>query len=217
MQEIEPKERIRTAAHDLVMKYGIRTVSMDDIAASVGMSKKTLYQYYSDKDELVKAVVEGIIEENRCECCSHVERADDAIHEVFLAMDMMVEMFSDMNPAILYELQKYHPNVFQVFQKHKSEFLYQSLMQNIKRGQAEELYREDINPEILCKYRIEAMFIPFNMDFQRSLNKYTLLELEEQIILNFLFGLVSLKGYRQAMKYMEKKSKAETKHNKNNR
>src|SRR6187402_2200452 len=99
MQEIEPKDRIRAAAHDLVMKYGIRTVSMDDIAASVGMSKKTLYQYYIDKDELIKAVVEGIIDENRCECCNHVEQADDAIHEVFLAIDMMVEMFSDMNPV----------------------------------------------------------------------------------------------------------------------
>lgn len=207
MQELEPKERIKSAAHDLVMKYGIRTVSMDDIAAHVGMSKKTLYQYYSDKDELVKAVVEAIIEENRCECCSHVEKADDAIHEIFLAMDMMVEMFRDMNPVILYELQKYHPTVFQVFQKHKSEFLYQTLMDNIKRGQAEELYRDDLNPEILCKYRIEAMFIPFNPDFQRSLHKYTLLELEEQIILNFLFGLVSLKGYKLATKYLEKKYK----------
>ncbi len=211
MQEIEPKDRIRVAAHDLVMKYGIRTVSMDDIAAQVGMSKKTLYQYYSDKDELIKAVVEAIIEENRCECCSHVERADDAIHEVFLAMDMMVEMFRDMNPVILYELQKYHPATFQIFQKHKSEFLYQSLMQNIKRGQAEELYRLDINPEILCKYRMEAMFIPFNPDFQRSLNKYTLLDLEEQIILNFLFGLVNLKGHRLASKYLEKKNKTENK------
>ena len=213
MADIEVKDRIKTAAHDLVMKYGIRTVSMDDIAASVGMSKKTLYQYYQDKDELVKAVVDGVIDQNQCDCSGFVERATDAIHEIFLTMEMMVEMFSEMNPSVLFELQKYHPNVYQVFHKHKAEFIFQSIKANIERGKKEELYREDINTDVLCHYRIQSMFIPFNPEFQRSLNKYTLLEIEEQIILNFLFGMVTSKGYKLAMKYLEVKNKIASKTN----
>lgn len=211
MAEIEIKDRIKTAAHDLVMKYGFRSVSMDDISAAVGMSKKTLYHYYQDKDELVKAVVDGIVEDNQYVCNGHIEKANDAIHENFLVMDMMVEMFQDMNPSVLFELQKYHPLAFQQFHKHKVDFLYNNIIRNLERGKAEELYREDINIEVLSRYRIESMFIPFNPEFQRSLNKCTLLEIEEQIILNFLFGMVTLKGYKLAMKYLEQKNKTVSK------
>ncbi len=207
MAELDTKDRIKAAAHDLVMKYGIRTVSMDDIAASVGMSKKTLYQYYQDKDELVKAVVDAVVEENQCACAGFVEKANDAIHEIFLTMQMMVEMFSEMNPSVLFELQKYHPQAYLGFHKHKVDFIYKCIKDNIERGKREELYREDISEEVLCRYRIESMFIPFNPEFQRSLNKYTLLEIEEQIILNFLFGMVTSKGYKLAMKYLEHKNK----------
>ena len=211
MADIETKNRIKKAAHDLVMKYGVRTVSMDDIAASVGMSKKTVYQYYQDKDELVKAVIDDVLEDNKCSCDEFVNRADNAIHEVFLTMEMMVETFTEMNPSILFELQKYHPSAYQTFAKFKGEFIYQSIKANVERGKREELYREDINVEILSRYRMEAVFIPFNPEFQRSLNKFTLMEIEEQVILNFLFGMVSQKGYKLAMKYLEQKNKTVSK------
>lgn len=204
------KERIKHAAHDLVMKYSIRSVSMDDIAASVGMSKKTLYQYYKDKDELVKAVICSVIEDNRCKSDQHVKAADNAVHEIFLAMEMMVEMFKTMNPAILYEMKKYHPEAYQHFQQHKTQYLHGHIQQNIERGIKEELYRTDVNPQILAKFRVESMFIAFNPEFQRSLDKYTLLEIEEQIIMNFLFGLVTQKGFKLAMKYMIQREKTIT-------
>jgi len=211
MADLETKNRIKAAAHDLVMKYGVRTVSMDDIAASVGMSKKTLYQYYQDKDELVKAVINDVLEDNKCSCDEFVNRAENAIHEVFLTMEMMVETFTEMNPSILFELQKYHPSAYQTFAKFKGEFIYQSIKANIERGKKEELYRDDINVEILSRYRMEAVFIPFNPEFQRSLNKFTLMEIEEQVILNFLFGMVSQKGYKMAIKYLEQKNKTVSK------
>ena len=207
MTDIDPKERIKQAAHELLMKYSIRSVSMDDIAASVGMSKKTLYQYYEDKDELVNAVVDGVIEENQTACNGHVHAAENAVHEMFLAMEMMIEMFQTMNPSIIYEMQKYHPEAYKRFHQHKTKFLLNVMQKNLHRGIAEELYRPEINVQILASFRVESMFIPFNPEFQRSLNNYNLLELEEQIITNFLFGLVSPKGYKLAIKYMVEKEK----------
>ncbi|MFT3979625.1 MAG: TetR/AcrR family transcriptional regulator [Ferruginibacter sp.] len=207
VEVLDPKDRIKSAAHELVMKYGIRTVSMDDIAAAVGMSKKTLYQYYQDKDELVKAIVDSVLDDNRCQCGDCVEHADNAIHEIFLTIEMMVEMFDEMNPSVVFELQKYHPNAYQSFVKHKSEFIYVTIKSNLERGIREELYRPDINVEVLSRFRIESMFIPFNPEFQRSLHKVTLLEIEEQIILNFLFGMVTARGYKLAMKYLEQRNK----------
>ncbi len=206
MTEIETKQRIQQAANDLVMQYSIRSVSMDDIAANLGMSKKTIYQYFKDKDELVEAVVDDIIATNQYECNADRSRADNAVHEIFQVMDMMAEMFKSMNPSILFDMQKYHPAAFSKFMKHKNEFLYNVCTQNIERGVKEELYRPEIAVDILCRYRVETMFIPFNPEFQKSL-KHSLAKIEEEIIIHFLFGLVTLKGYKMIIKYKQQKEK----------
>lgn len=209
MAESDTKQRIKQAANDLVMQYGIRSVSMDDIAANLGMSKKTIYLYFKDKDELVDEIVDDIIVNNRYECNADRDRAENAIHEIFLVMDMMAEMFAAMNPGILFDMQKYHPATFKKFLKHKNEYLYNVCRENLERGIQEELYRPELAVDILCRYRVETMFIPFNPDFQQSL-KYNLAKIEEEIIIHFLFGLVSLKGYKLVMKYWQQR---ETKKN----
>lgn len=209
MTESDTKQRIKQAANDLVMQYGIRSVSMDDIAANLGMSKKTIYLYFKDKDELVDEIVDDIIVNNRYECNADRDRAENAIHEIFLVMDMMAEMFAVMNPGILFDMQKYQPATFKKFLKHKNEYLYNVCRENLERGIQEELYRPELAVDILCRYRVETMFIPFNPDFQQSL-KYNLAKIEEEIIIHFLFGLVSLKGYKLVMKYWQQR---ETKKN----
>ena len=204
MAETDIKQRIQQAAHELVMQYGIRSVSMDDIAANLGMSKKTIYQYFKDKDELVEAVVDGVIDTNQCICNTDREKADNAVHEIFLVMDMMVEMFKTMNPSILFDMQKYHPAAFKKFQKHRNEYLYNVCKQNLERGIAEELYRPEINVDVLARYRVETMLTAFNPEFQRTV-KQSLIKIEQEIIVHYLFGLVSIKGYKLILKYMEQK------------
>jgi hypothetical protein len=180
---------------------------MDDIAANLGMSKKTIYQYFKDKDELVEAVVDEILMTNQCQCNEDRNRADNAVHEIFLVMDMMAEMFKSMNPSILYDMQKYHPAAFGKFKKHKNEFLYNVCIQNLQRGVKEELYRPEIAVDILCRYRVETMFIPFSPEFQQNL-KHSLAKIEEEIIVHFLFGVVSQKGYKLIIKYREQKARS---------
>lgn len=207
MADSDTKQRIQKAAHDLVMQYGIRSISMDDIAAHLGMSKKTIYQYFEDKDELVEAVVNEVIATNQCACKEDICKSENAVHEIFLVMDMMAEMFKTMNPSILHDMQKYHTAAFSKFKRHKNEFLFNVCTQNLERGVKEELYRPEIAVDILCRYRVETMFIPFNPEFQQSL-KHSLAKIEEEILMHFLFGLVSQKGYKQIIKYREQKNKA---------
>src|SRR3982074_1681456 len=78
-RNMEVKERILTKADELFMQYGIRSVSMDDIATQLGISKKTIYQYFADKDELVDAVVESDVKEMQLDCINCNEEAQDAI------------------------------------------------------------------------------------------------------------------------------------------
>ena len=206
MQEQAPKDRIRSAAHELVMQYSIRSVSMDDIAAKVGMSKKTLYQYYVDKDELIEAVVEDVLLHNKSRCEADRKIAKNAINEVFLTLDMLAEMFRSMNSSVMHDLHKYHPKAFHKFLKHKNEYIYNIIRNNLERGIKEELYRDDLNIDILSRYRVEIMLIPFNPDFTKTL-KLTILEVEQEIILHFLYGIVSLKGYKLILKYQAERKK----------
>jgi TetR/AcrR family transcriptional regulator, cholesterol catabolism regulator len=206
MTDIDTKERIKCVAHDLLMQYGIRSISMDDIASKLGMSKKTIYLYYKDKDELVEAVVDAKLAKNQFLCNADRQNADNAIHEIFLAMDMVADMFRSMNPSVIFDMQKYHPAAFSRFLKHKNDFLYNMMMQNLQRGISEELYRSEIKLNIMARFRIESMFIPFNQEFLQAC-RCTLLEAEQQVIMHFLFGLVTQKGYKLVLRYQEQREK----------
>jgi AcrR family transcriptional regulator len=191
---MEAKERIMVKAEELFMQYGIRSVSMDDIANSLGMSKKTLYQYYADKDELVEAVVESHITGIQGDCLDCRKDAKDAIHEIFISMERIMEEFNNMNPMLLYDMEKFHFKAYQRFREHKDKFLAQIIRENIEWGISDELYRADVNIDIMCKFRIESMMIPFNVALFPP-GKYNLATLSEQIIEHFVYGLASIKGH----------------------
>lgn len=188
------------------MKYGIRSVSMDDIATALGISKKTIYQFYSDKDELVSAVVEEILGKNQGSCQQYLQHSENAIDEVWKARELMRETFVNMNASVLFDMQKYHPKAFARFQKHKNDFLHTVVKNNLERGIAEELYRAEINIDILTRFRLESMFLPFDPDFSSKI-KYSLLEVEEQLMEHFLFGIATLKGHKLLLKYKQESEK----------
>ena len=151
-----------------------------------------------------------MITTNQYACKKDIDNSENAVHEIFLVMEMMAEMFKTMNPSILHDMQKYHPAAFSKFKKHKNEFLYNVCTQNLLRGVQEELYRPEISVDILCRYRVETMFIPFHPEFQQSL-KQSLAKIEEEILMHFLFGLVSQKGYKLIIKYREQIEKESAK------
>ena len=198
------RERILEKAHELFMRYGVRSVSMDDIAAQLGMSKKTLYQYYTDKEELVNVTLSALLENNRKQCLADRQIAENAVHEVFQAFDMMQEMFTNMNPSIVFDLEKYHPAVYKKIQHHKQVFLYQVIKQNLERGMKEELYRPEINVDILTRFRIESMMLAFNTEIFPN-NRTHLVSIQEEILEHFLYGLSTLKGQRLIQKYKQQR------------
>ena len=202
---MDPKERILIKAHELYNRFGVRSVSMDDIASSLGMSKKTVYQYYADKEELVREVFDLILDENKSRCNRDIKESENALHEIFLALDMMQEMFSKMNPVVLFDLQKYHPEVYQKFHQHKNGFLYQVIKTNLEKGIKEELYRDDFDIDVIARFRIESIFIPFNSDVFPN-NRTHLVHIEQQLADLFLCGIVTSKGLKLFHKYKKQRT-----------
>jgi AcrR family transcriptional regulator len=202
------KDRIQEKARDLFMRLGIRSVSMDDIATQLGMSKKTIYQFFADKDELVEAVMVANIKQTQQDCEKCLVSSANAIEEIFLTMEMIQEQFRNMNPMILYDLQKFHFGAFQKLAAHKNEFLLSIIRNNIEKGISEGLYRKDIDVDILSKFRLESMMMAFNLDLFPPA-KYSLAEVTHVIIEHFLFGLATIEGHELILKYQKERSKKE--------
>jgi AcrR family transcriptional regulator len=190
---MEVKERILTKAADLFSRYGIRSITMDEIATQLGISKKTIYQFFTDKDDMVLAVIEQEIARNEMDCNHFRQEAADAVQQVFLALESLDEMLKYTNPLMLYDLEKHHPKAFQKLREYKYRFLYQILMDNIQWGTDTEVYRNDLQKDIVAKCRIESAFLVFNPDvFPHT--RYKISEVNYELAMLFLHGVVTPKG-----------------------
>ncbi|MEO8765927.1 MAG: TetR/AcrR family transcriptional regulator [Ginsengibacter sp.] len=204
---MEIRERIKQKADELYRRYGVKSVTMDEIASQLGVSKKTIYHSFSDKNELVDAVIVDMINTNR-ECCQHDrQRSLNAIHEVYLAMEMLQVMFDNMNPSILFDIERNYPATFAKFKEYKYNFLFAMIKENIERGKKEELYRAEVNTDVAAKTRIETMLLPFNEELFPK-NRFSLITVQQQLIEYFLFGIASLKGYELITNYQKERSES---------
>jgi AcrR family transcriptional regulator len=206
---METQERIVEKAHELFMRYGIRSVSMDEIAAHLGMSKKTIYQFYSDKDALVESVINIVIGENKNVCFKQASVCKDAIHEIFLGMDHVAEMLANMNPLLMNDLEKYHHSTFKKLTEHKNKFFANLVKENLERGISEGFYREEIDTEILSQFRVATTFLIFDSNtFPHG--KHAPLQILEEITDNFLYGITNAKGQKLTQKYKQQRLKTES-------
>jgi AcrR family transcriptional regulator len=202
---MEVKDRIKQKADELYRRYGIKSVTMDEIASQLGVSKKTIYHSFSDKNELVDAVIVDMINYNRHCCQSDRNKSQNAIHEVYLAMEMLQAMFDNMNPSILFDIERNYPATFAKFKEYKYNYLLEMVKENIERGKKEELYRFEVNTEVVAKIRLETMMLPFDEELFPK-NKFSLVTVQQQLIEYFLFGIASPKGYKLITKYQKERS-----------
>lgn len=200
---METKERIICKAQDLFFRYGFKSVSMDDIAANAGVSKKTIYRFFSDKDALINEIFGIEIKQNEIRCVLQQNQSNDAIHENFLSLEDLNELLNKMNPLLMHELEKYYPATHQKFLSHKNKFFLEIIKSNLQRGIKEGLYRPDINIDILSMFRISSVFLVFNNDIFPH-EKYSLIQIIREITYNFLNGISTPQGQKLILKYKSK-------------
>lgn len=199
---METKERILKGAEELFFKFGIKSVTMDDIAKHLAISKKTIYQFFEDKNEMVETLMSQSLKKDECEFKQIQKDSENVIVEVFNIMKHMGQMFSKINPNIFYDLQKYHPNAWKQFQTFKHEGMAQMVEESIKRGMAEGLVREDINPKIVARLRIEEVEMGLSSEIFPP-DKFKLVDVQLAMIDYFLHGICTLKGHKLINKYKE--------------
>ena len=135
-------------------KYGIKSVTMDDVSRELGISKKTLYQYVKDKTELVEKIVELDIERYGCFFDQLLLQNLNAIEELFEVQSMVSRMLRDHNPSQEYDLRKYYPDQYAKILKIRRERIYANILANLKKGKNDGLYRSELNEEIIAKIQL---------------------------------------------------------------
>ncbi|AFM05356.1 transcriptional regulator [Bernardetia litoralis DSM 6794] len=196
LQEFETvKKTIVEGAQELFWMYGLRSVTMDDIASKLAMSKKTLYQYIQDKAELVYLCAEHQLENEHCNMEEASEKAEHAIDEVLKIMEYNRQFFLNFHPSLLLDLQRSYPKAWKMFLRHKEEKIIKGIQENMQRGVAEGLYRADIDPEVIARMRMAQVESIFNPQIF-SPKTYIISELKFQIFKHFLYGLVTIKGHK---------------------
>jgi TetR/AcrR family transcriptional regulator, cholesterol catabolism regulator len=145
----------------LYKKYGIKSITMDDVSRELGISKKTLYQYVQDKNELVAQVIELSMEHQIVFFNELYGKGLSAIDELFEVNKMVAQMVKHHNPSEDYDLKKYYPDLYQKIHKIRRDEIYNHILENLKKGKKEGVYRVEMNEEIIAKVqlmRIDSTF-----------------------------------------------------------
>ena len=198
----EIKERLLAAAQELFLKYGIRSVSMDDIARHLAISKKTIYQYYKDKDELVHELIKEKLKEDEHDFKKLEKESANVIDEVFNIMKHMGNVMSKVNPSVFYDLQKHHPHTWKLFKEFKENCILKMVEETLTRGMKQGLIRPEINTKILSRMRMEQLEMGFNPTVFPP-DKFKIVDVQLSLIDHFLYGICTLKGHKLINKYKQ--------------
>lgn len=152
----EKRLEILERASMVYMKYGIKTVTMDDLARELGISKKTIYKYFADKSDLIRSIIELKTEMDKAISMNYMQHSENAIDDLFLLGQLVVEHFNNINPTVFLDLRKYHPDAWAIMEKHKWGFVLSMIQENISRGIQEGLYRSEIVPGIVARLYVSA-------------------------------------------------------------
>ena len=190
---MEIKERIVEGAAELFKTYGIKSVTMDSLANKLGISKRTIYEVFLDKDELLITVLTRMAKQQKEMLKRVLAESENSIVAIFKMLEINREYFHEMSPAFQADLKKYHHDVL-MNNNDKNEMPdYRNNQQVIETGIREKLFRKDIDPDLVnrCLYNLGRSIMnndlyPYEMFSRRDVIR--------NIFINYLRGISTLKG-----------------------
>ena len=202
MEDNEVRKKIIAGAENLFTKYGVRSISMDDIARHLAVSKKTLYQHFEDKEDIVMSAVQSYIERLMVEFDVVHTAAADAIDELSKVSACLKRAVSEINPALMFDLEKYHPRAWQVWTEYKKKFMRDSVVRNLRQGVEEGYFRPELDFGIMATMRMELVQLAFD-DRVFPPTQFNITDVQLQLFDHFVYGLLTDKGRKKYLKCKE--------------
>lgn len=186
------------------MRYGIRSVNMDDIARELKISKKTLYKYFKDKNDVVSTAMKArcLLEQSIVK--QFLGESENAIDELMLITKFVGEELQDVHPSVVFDIQKYYPEAWGIINEHKTVFIKNSIVQNLERGISEGLYRKNLNVDIISAIYENHMEAVLGSNDVIT-GKITMQQVHLEVMRYHIRGIANEKG----IEYLKEKIKTE--------
>lgn len=190
---MDQKEKILSAAESLFLRYGVKSVSMDDLSKKLGISKKTLYRFIENKKDLIYQVVKQHIQQEENTIKEITKKSGDAVEEMMGIAQYVIMILQQMQPSLLYDLKKYYQDSWHLFETLHLSFVESCIRKNIHRGIREGYYRKQIDPEIISKiYVSRSLLVADEQLFPSTL--FGKEDLFKEYIIYHIHGIASKKG-----------------------
>ncbi len=199
---MDTKSKIIEGAAELFRKYGIKSVTMDIIATNLGISKRTIYEYFSDKDELLIGVFENMSKKQKEVVSQIINESENIISAIFKLIHITLDHFYNMSPGFIEDIKKIHRELI-IKKKIKFEIPdFKNNQQLIDRGIKEKLFRRNINADIVNR-TIYFMMLWVMKDELYPYEEFSRREVMKNTIINYLKGIATPDG----LKLIEKQEK----------
>jgi len=192
----ESMEKIILKTEELFMRFGIKSITMDEVARHCNMSKKTIYQYFPDKDTLVKSIMEKHMAEDVCQVGLLLSQGLSALEEVLKISEFMKKNILEIHPSVLFDLKKYHSAAYEVFENHRDSHFIKVVSENLEKGISEGVYRPEIDVRLFSRLRIIELEALFDRNIFHE-SEWDILRVQLFFIDHFVRGLVTSKGLKQ--------------------
>lgn len=186
----------------LFQKYGIKSVSMDDIARACGISKKTLYESIKDKTDLVTKVLEQDFHNEGDVFKSHKNSKLNAVDILFIVYKNAVEFFKDFNMSMEYDLKKYYPSLYEKSKKKRRKHIYERMKKNMEQGRLEGFFRDDFNIDIIAKLHVVKVEGLIQSDIFDETD-YAIVDIFRELFTHHFMAIATEKGiaaYKEKLK-----------------
>lgn len=196
------RERILETASRMFRTYGIKSVTMFDIARECGVSKKTVYEHFKDKEELVQDGVRFLLNRHELHLEDFRQQSANAIEELLKEVEYMEQLGNSINPVMLFEMQKYLPDIWKEVETFKQGQLLQAIIANLERGVKEGVYRNDLKLNIMAHMRMQQLDMAFEPPKFPAV-QFNMHEVIKEITTHFILGVTTMKGRKMAAEYLQ--------------
>ncbi len=193
---LEHVRQLLDRTRDLFFRYGIKSMTMDDIARQLGMSKKTIYTHFPDKKTMLKAMMNDFLQCHLQEVHQAKVESSNAVEEMFAIAALGVQRMDKITPGFIFDLRKYHGDIWSTFEAFRMHSIHQEVTENIKRGISEGLFRDDVDIDIAAHMHLQHLNLIVDPGSFAHTNK-SVRAILYTIMITFIRGLATPKGLKE--------------------
>ncbi len=192
----EQRERILQETEIRIKRYGYKGLNLDELARELGVSKKTLYQHFGDKKSLATESVKQMLHREECIFNDIYELRKSTLNMMLSISQHIRKMIRGINPVAFQEMKRFLPEAWEMFVQHRESHMHDMLVECLKRGVQEGVFRDDFDIEVIVKMRMHQIEMAFDPEIFPQ-ERFEPGHVQQEFFIHFFNGIATTKGVEQ--------------------